>query len=138
MLKYDHTEYERARIQAILWKCYRKHSHKPPRARTVAAWPISAPFKVSDRWIANMSENVVVSSGGDHHSWGGTKAGLPYVESICQAPSITEQGRFEEYARFAEDPLIGNAIVHTEDQAIMLLLAHEVAHALHIDLGRHR
>ena len=138
--KYDHTEYERARIQAILLEMLSLNIHTGAPSGLYSeslAAHLCRTFKVSDRWIANMSENIVVSSGGDHRSWGGTKAGLPYVEvNLSGAIHYAEQGRFEEYASIAEDPSIGNAIVHTEDQAIMLLLAHELAHALHSDLER--
>lgn len=139
-IKYDHSEYERARIQALLLELLglNINTGKPsgPYRETLDSH-LCRTFGVTDSWIANLAENIVVSSGGDHRSWGGTKAGLPYVEvNLSGVLADAAQGRFTEYASFADDPKIGNAIVHTEDQAIMLTLAHELAHAVHTDMER--
>lgn len=122
--KYDHTQYEQARIQALFVRLLHLEGKCPGPCLRVA---LGDEFDVSERALTQCVEQIQVVSGGNQRS----SAQQGVIElNLDNIRHQTERGLYNEYAQFASDPDIGDIYVHNWDETILVTLAHELAHVI--------
>lgn len=138
---FDVSQFHQARVQALYFELLSMPS--PLGGSLNQAFAIGHPIlngslqRLPAGWLARVGTSIRVVHGGDGGSFCETLPGQTSVITInlkgCQAKLARQ--RFTEYQMIAEDPVIGSAAVVTEDEAILLTLAHELAHAVVAGLG---
>jgi hypothetical protein len=134
---FDISEFQIGRIQSIYSELLGLTS--PVGATLGKALRMGFPQNLSgdlvplaENYFAELSSKIIVTFGDSGQSSCETLAGVVTSLELNMKGILlkTERQRVDEYQAFAADPEIGSIHIVTEDDAIMVTLAHEISHAI--------